>query len=280
MLVLSIQYLPLLEKREWLPLPCVRILCQNILMLSIGLLLVCFIAGLVNSVAGGGILIVFPALLATGMPPVTANATSNLISWPGALSSAYAYRAQLRKLPSKYLWLLLPCFLGAIAGAYFLEHTDNSEFTRAVPWLVLIAVILFTIQPLLHRRLANNLEHHRTAPLVVVGMALLPMSLYGGYFGAGFGFLMLAFLGFTHISNVHQINGLKNLASASITLVCTVYFGFTHLINWHYAPFMIIGSLLGGYIGARYAQRINQHTVHLCIIIIGLFVAAALFIHA
>jgi uncharacterized membrane protein YfcA len=249
-------------------------------MLSIGLLLVCFIAGLVNSVAGGGILVVFPALLAAGMPPITANATSNLVSWPGALSSAFAYRSHLRKLPRKYLWLLLPCFSGALAGAYFLEHTESSEFTRTVPWLVLIAVILFGLQPLLHRRLASNLEQHRTAPLVVVGLALLPMSMYGGYFGAGFGFLMLAFLGFTHISNFHQINGLKNMASASITLVCTVYFGVTHLIDWHYAPFMIVGSLLGGYVGAHYAQKINQHLVHLFIMALGVVVAAILFIHA
>jgi uncharacterized membrane protein YfcA len=247
-------------------------------MLSLGLFIACLLAGLVNSVAGGGIMVVFPALLAAGMPPITANATSNLISWPGALSSAYAYRAHLRKLPAKYLLLLIPCIFGALTGAILLEQTDSTEFAQAVPWLVLAAVCLFILQPFLHRHLAKNLQEHRKAPLFVIGLALLPMSVYGGYFGAGFGFLMLAFLGFTRITSMHQINGLKNLASASITLVCTIYFGVTGLIDWTYAPVMIAGSLIGGYVGAHWAQRVNQVFVHNFIVVLGLFVAAVLFI--
>jgi uncharacterized membrane protein YfcA len=247
-------------------------------MLSLGLFIACLIAGLVNSVAGGGILVVFPALLAAGLSPITANATSNLISWPGALSSAYGYRKKLRKLPAKYLLLLIPCFIGAIIGAYLLERTGSSQFTRDVPYLVLAAVGLFIFQPFLHRRLAGNLVKHRNAPLVIIGIALLPMAIYGGYFGAGFGFLMLAFLGFTRITSMHQINGLKNLASATITIVCTVYFGVTGLIDWHYAPVMITGSLFGGYLGARWAQKVNPRIVHNCIVALGLFVAVVLFV--
>lgn len=247
-------------------------------MLSIGLFITCFLAGLVNSVAGGGILVVFPALLAVGMPPVTANATSNLISWPGALSSAYGYRSHLRRLPRKYLLLLLPCVTGALIGSFLLIQTDSAQFEQIVPWLVLTAVGLFMVQPYLHHRLARNLTAHRTAPLVMIGIALLPMAVYGGYFGAGLGFLMLAFLGFTRLSDLHQINGLKNLASAVITLVCTVYFGLTGLIDWQYAPIMIIASALGGYIGARGAQHINKRVMHAFIIVLGLVLAAVLFI--
>ncbi len=247
-------------------------------MLSLGLFTACLFAGIVNSIAGGGIIVVFPALLAAGFPPITANATSNLISWPGALSSAYGYRSHLRKLPAKYLLLLIPCFVGALIGAMLLEKTDTSQFSRMVPYLVLAAVLLFVFQPFLHRHLANNLRVHRNAPLIVIGSALLPMAIYGGYFGAGFGFLMLAFLGFTRLTNVHQINGLKNLASATITLVCTAFFGVTGLIDWRYAPIMITGSFLGGYIGARWAQRVNPTFVHVLIIILGLLVAASLFV--
>jgi hypothetical protein len=235
-------------------------------------------AGMVNSVAGGGILVVFPALLAAGFPPIIANATSNLVSWPGALSSAYGYRAHLRKLPAKYLLLLIPCFVGAVYGAYLLTQTDSQQFEQAVPWLVLAAVLLFVFQPFLHRHLAGNLESHRNAPLVIIGLALLPMAVYGGYFGAGFGFLMLAFLGFTRITSLHQINGLKNLASATITIVCTVYFGVSGLINWEHAPAMIAGSLIGGYVGARCAQKIKPGLVHGFIVILGLIVSAALFL--
>ncbi|HEX8182802.1 MAG TPA: sulfite exporter TauE/SafE family protein [Candidatus Saccharimonadales bacterium] len=246
-------------------------------MLSIGLFVACLIAGMVNSVAGGGIMVVFPALLALGLPPLTANTTSNLISWPGALSSAYGYRAHLRKLPPKYLFLLVPCFVGSIIGSILLARTDSAEFSKIVPYLVLAAVLLFLVQPFLHRHLAHNLKAHRNAPIIIIGIALLPMSIYGGYFGAGFGFLMLAFLGFTRITSMHQINGLKNLASATITLVCTVYFGWKGLIDWQYAPIMITGSLLGGYFGARWAQRVNVAVVHYFVIVLGLALAGVLF---
>lgn len=247
-------------------------------MLSIGLFIICFLAGMVNSVAGGGILVVFPALLAAGMPPVTANATSHLISWPGALSSAFGYRKHLKKLPRKYALLLLPCVVGAAIGAYLLAHTDNSEFAKMVPWLVLVAVSLFIVQPFLHKRFEKNLAVHRTAPLVLVGVALLPMAIYGGYFGAGLGFIMLAFLSFTRLKNVHQINGLKNITTAAITLVCTIYFTAVGLIDWQYAPVMIAGSLIGGYVGARWALRVNPRLLHGLIIILGLSVAGVLFI--
>jgi hypothetical protein len=247
-------------------------------MLSLGLFIACVLAGMVNSVAGGGIFVVFPALLAAGLPPITANTTSNLVSWPGALSSAYGYRAHLRKLPRKYLLLLIPCLIGAVIGAVLLAQTDSSEFTKAVPWLVLLAVMLFIFQPFLHRHLERNLATHRNAPLIAIGLALLPMSIYGGYFGAGFGFLMLAFLGFTRITNLHQINGLKNLASATITIVCTIYFGLRGMIDWEFAPVMIVGSLIGGLVGAHFAQKIHEVVIHYFIIILGLVVAAALFL--
>ncbi|HSH55880.1 MAG TPA: sulfite exporter TauE/SafE family protein [Candidatus Limnocylindrales bacterium] len=246
-------------------------------MLLTAIFVASFFAGVVNSFAGGGIIILFPALLAAGLPAVTANATSNLSSWPGALTSAYGYRHYLAKLPRKYLLLLIPCFIGAVVGSWLLAHTNSTEFERAVPYLVLAAVLLFMFQPLLHSHLASNLKHHRTAPLVLIGVALIPMAIYGGYFGAGFGFIMLAFLGFTHITNLHQINGLNNLAGATISLVCTVYFSWIGLINWQYGNVLVVGSLLGGFVGSRIAQRLNPAYVHLGIVVLGLIVAGALF---
>ncbi len=247
-------------------------------MVTLGLFLACLLAGMVNAVAGGGIMVVFPALLAAGFPPIIANATSNLISWPGALSSAYGYRDHLRKLPPKYLLLLIPCFGGALLGSYLLTKTDSNQFTELVPYLVLLAVLLFIFQPFLHRHLAKNLRIHRSAPIIAVGLALIPMAIYGGYFGAGFGFLMLAFLSFTRIHDIHQINGLKNLASATITIVCTIYLGITGLIDWRYAPVMIVGSLIGGYLGARWAQHLKPAIVHSFIIVLGVVVTITLFI--
>ncbi len=237
-----------------------------------------FIAGIINSFAGGGIILLFPALLAAGLPPIAANATSNLSSWPGALSSAYGYRHYLNRLPRKYLLLLVPCFIGALVGSWLLTNTASPQFERLVPWLVLAAVLLFMFQPLLHSHLAGNLQHHRNAPLIVIGLALLPMAVYGGYFGAGFGFIMLAFLGFTRLTALHLINGLKNLAGPTISLVCTVYFGLAGLIDWRYGVVLMLGSLAGGYVGSRIAQRLNPAWVHLAIVVLGLIVAGVLFI--
>ncbi len=247
-------------------------------MLILAIFAASFVAGIINSFAGGGILLTFPTLLAAGLPPITANATSNLGSWPGALSSAYGYRHYLKSLPHKYWLLLVPCFIGALLGAYLLTNTNTEEFKAVVPWLVLSAVLLFMLQPFLHRHLARNLRAHRNAPLIIIGLALIPMSIYGGYFGAGFGFVMLAFLGFTRITDLHQINGLKNLAGATISLVCTVYFGLAGLIDWQYGAVLLVGSLAGGYVGAHIAQRLHPAAVHLGIIILGLFVTGVLFI--
>ncbi len=247
-------------------------------MLILAIFAASFAAGIINSFAGGGILLTFPALLMAGLPPITANATSNLGSWPGALSSAYGYRHYLKALPHKYWLLLVPCFVGALLGAYLLSHTDSREFEQIVPWLVLTAVILFMLQPFLHRHLARNLRAHRNAPLVIIAIALIPMSIYGGYFGAGFGFVMLAFLSFTRITDLHQINGLKNLAGATISLVCTVYFGIIGLIDWRFGVVLLAGSLAGGYVGSHIAQRLHPAAVHLGIIVLGLFVTGLLFI--
>jgi uncharacterized membrane protein YfcA len=247
-------------------------------MLELGLFLTCFLAGVVNSVAGGGILVVFPALLATGMAPITANATSFIVSWPGALSSAFGYRKYLRELPAKYLLLLIPCVTGAIIGAYMLTHTTHAEFSQAVPWLVLTAVGLFIFQPMLHKHFEGNLKEHKNAPLLIVGLALLPMSVYGGYFGAGFGFLMLAFLGLTSLTNLHQINGLKNLAGATIAIIGTIYFGASGLIDWRFVPVMVTGSLIGGFVGSHFAPKVNPRLVHNFIILLGLIVSFHLFI--
>ncbi len=247
-------------------------------MLETSLFFAAFLAGIVNSIAGGGMLLVFPALLASGLPPIVANATTNLAAWPGSLMSAWNYRKYLLKLPAKYMLLLIPCVFGALAGAVLLSNTGSDDFERYIPWLVLAAVLLFTFQPLLHWHVAINLRLHKNAPLVILGLALIPMAVYGGYFGAGFGFLMLAFLGFTRLHDLHQINGLKNLASASITIICTAYLGSSGLIAWNVAPALILGSILGGYVGSHIAQKLNPSHVHLGIVLIGFLFVSVLFI--
>jgi uncharacterized membrane protein YfcA len=241
-----------------------------------------FLAGLVvgfmNAVAGGGMLIGFPALIALGTPALMANAVGNVVTLPGQVTTAFGYRRYLRKVPKSYAWLILPLVVGSAIGALVLRNTSSHDFTRLVPGLVLFGVILFTIQPLLHFHLHRHLKGRaKTAlPLLLLGAALVPLSIYGGYFGAGYGIILLAFLGLTNLPDTHMMNAMKNVSAvfvAGTTIVCLWGSG---LINWRIGLIMGAGSALGGYLGARSAQRLSSHWLRVCIILIGIAAVAYL----
>ena len=245
---------------------------------DISLFLAGLVVGAMNAIAGGGLLIGFPVLLAAGLPAMVANVTANIVVLPGSLSSAYGYRKYLRKLNPHYLLLALPCALGAVIGALILRNTDSNDFQQLVPGLVLFAVILFAFQPYLHFHLHRHLRGRSKAikPLVIIGLALLPVAVYGGYFGAGFGFIMLAFLGFTRLHEMHRINGLKNLGSATVALASLAVLFSTNLIDWRTGLIMAVGATLGGYYGAKLTQKVSTHAIRIVVIIIGLGTAAHL----
>lgn len=242
------------------------------------LFLVGIAVGGMNAIAGGGMLLGFPVLLALGLPALTANITTNIIVLPGQLASAYGYRKYLRRVPRQYLWLLPPCAIGAAIGALILRHTSSSSFQNIVPGLILFAVVLFAFQPLLHfhlhRHLRSRIKNSHT--LIFIAMALIPLGIYGGYFGVGFGFVILAFLGFTSLNDVHKMNALKNLAAATIAIVAIISLFSTHLIDWHHGLVMAGGSMIGGYGGALLAQKVSSHKVRIAVIAIGLLTAVYL----
>ena len=246
------------------------------------LLFICGIAvGGMNAIAGGGMLLGFPALLFAGLPAIVANATTGLIVLPGQISAVYGYRAYLAKIPRRYLLLIIPTTLGAVIGATLLRHTSHEHFDRLVPLLILGAVVLFIFQPFLHqhtnRHIHGSKRHRdRWQPLLLLALAFVPISIYGGFFGAGFGFLMLAFLGFTPVHEIHRINALKNLLAIGIASGSLITLAGSHLIDWHHGAFMSAGCLIGGYVGARLAQRVPSHAVRITVIIIGLSAAAYL----
>jgi len=242
------------------------------------LFLVGIIVGGMNAIAGGGMLVGFPAMLAFGVSALNANATSAVIVLPGQIASAIGYRKYLRKTPKKYLWLLVPCLLGAPVGAYLLRHTSNSTFEEFVPGLILFAVGLFAFQPLLHRYLHNHMrsQSKRIKPLVVIGLCLFPVAAYGGYFGAGLGFIMLAFLGFTKIHDAHQMNAMKNVAATVMCVATLSVLAPSSLIDWHAGLLMAAGTTIGGFGGSRFAQRISSHGIRIVIIGIGIIAAAYL----
>lgn len=239
------------------------------------LVIVGFIVGAMNAIAGGGMLIGFPVLVALGVPPLTANATGNIITLPGQIASAFGYRAYLRKVPKIYLWLLAPLIIGGSLGALTLRTTSAQEFEKIVPILVLFGVALFTFQPLLHFHLHRHLKGRaKTAlPIVLLAIAMLPLSFYGGYFGAGYGFILLAFLGFTSLHDAHMINAMKNVSAIFISIVSMICLLSAHLIDWKTGLVMAIGTTAGGYIGARSAQKVSSHALRLAIIAVGLCAA-------
>ncbi len=245
------------------------------------LFLVGIVVGAMNAIAGGGMLLGFPVLLATGMPALVANATSNIIILPGQISSAYGYRKYLRRIPPKYLLLAIPCTIGALIGSYILRHTSFDHFEKLVPGLIIFAIALFTFQPFLHqhvhRHLHGPIKHRqRLQPLLLIGLALLPLSIYGGYFGAGFGFIMLAFLGFTKLHEIHQMNALKNVMAICIAAASIAVLFSAHLIDWRYGLFMAAGNLVGGYAGAVGAQKVSSHAIRIAVITMGVCTATYL----
>jgi uncharacterized membrane protein YfcA len=230
----------------------------------------------VNSVAGGGTLLTFPALIAAGLTPLTANATSTVALLPASLSSMLGYREELTGSRRWSAALAIPSLVGGGLGAVLLLHTSNATFNRIVPWLVLGATTLFLLQrPLL--RWIRGVEHvslsdeelgqRPPAPLMLAAQFLV--GVYGGYFGAGIGILMLATLGFMGFSNIHRMNGLKNWGAFCMNLVAAVIFAASGIVAWPVALSMAIGSIAGGYVGARAAQRLPQGVVRGVVTAVG-----------
>lgn len=231
--------------------------------------------GGMNAVAGGGGLVNFPTLLAVGLSAVGANATANVVTLPGQITSAWGYRKYLRTVPKQYVLLLLPCTAGAIIGAFILRNTSSKQFGNLVPGLIVIAVLLFALQPYLHLHIRRHLKSRvkRLKPLLFIGLALFPLSIYGGFFGAGLGFVVLALLGFTKLADIHQMNGMKNVAGVVIAAVDVVVLSHGPFINWHYGLVMAAGSAVGGYGGARVAQKFSTHVMRIIVIAIGIVTA-------
>jgi uncharacterized membrane protein YfcA len=243
-----------------------------------GLLLVfaaALLAGAVNSIAGGGTLLTFPALVWLGLPPISANATSTVALWPGSFGSMWAYRGQLHRTRRWLLWFTVPSVAGGVLGAQLLLHTSASGFDAIVPFLVLGATVLFVLQQPLSRRLARRAtEEHALAtalpplsPWVLAGQ--FAVAVYGGYFGAGIGILMLATLGAMGLSDIHRMNGIKNWGAMCINAVAAVTFAVSGIVTWPVAATMAVGGLAGGYGGARLALRVGQKWVRRAVVAIG-----------
>ncbi len=221
-----------------------------------------FLAGALNSVAGGGSFISFPALLFAGISPVVANATNTVGVWPGGVASAYAYRNDLEQPRAVLIALSAASFVGGGAGALLLLHTRESTFVRLIPWLLLLASAVFTAGGRVASELrARGVRGDGRFALAGTTLFQLVVSIYGGYFGAGMGILMLAALSMMGMTNIHAMNGLKTILSTLINGVAVVAFILAGAVAWGPAVVMIVGGIAGGFLGAKLARRVAPGTV-------------------
>jgi len=275
-----------------------------------------FAAGLINSIAGGGTLVSFPALLWTGRDPVLANATSTVALWPASLAGAYGFRREQKGGARLFLLFAAPSLAGGILGAVLLLRTPSHTFARLVPFLILFATLLLAVQEPLSRRLRGarregaRVDERRgagtderggagdrerggadaserggaahageTSRAWWVGALVFQffVGVYGGYFGAGIGILMLAALGLLGFTDIHRMNALKNLLALCINGVAALYFVASGAVIWADVLVMTLAAVAGGYSGARLAYRLGRRFVRLAVIAIGLAMSISLF---
>jgi len=240
-----------------------------------------FAAGLINSVAGGGTLVTFPTLVFLGLSPVMANATNTVAIWPGSLGGMWGYRREMREAETRMLLLVAPSLIGGLLGALLLQVTPAPLFKTLVPYLILFATVLFLLNEPVQRWLKGQSsaeEHHSGRWLAWATLFQLLVAVYGGYFGAGIGILMLAALGILGLTDIHQMNGLKNLFALCINGVAALYFIWAGMVYWPDVLVMAAGAIAGGYGGAGIARRIGRPTVRKIVIAIGFGMALSLFI--
>lgn len=227
-------------------------------------LLAAFVAGAMNSVAGGGSFISFPALLLAGVPAIGANATNNAAMWVGTIGSARGYREELKAHPTLLLPMVCASIAGSLIGACLLLLTPQALFERLIPWLMLFATLVFGLSSRLTRPSAEAPRH---APWQIAVQFLV--AIYGGYFGAGMGILMLAVLAFSGLPSFNAQNAIKNVLSVSINGAALVPFVLARIIDWRFAVPMAAIALLGGYFGARVFRRVPQRFARAIVIAVG-----------
>jgi len=242
--------------------------------------LAAFFAGGINSVAGGGTLITFPTLIWLGLAPIIANATNTVAIWPGTLGSIWGFRREIRELEPKLFLLAIPSTLGGAAGALLLRFTPPAVFSRLVPFLLLFATVLFTAQGPVQRRL--NISHHaihRSAGWLALAMAFqFFVGLYGGYFGAGIGIMMLSALGILGMKDILKMNALTSILGLCINGVAAVLFIVNHMVQWHYVFIMAVAAVIGGYGAAGIARRVGRTAVRRFVIAVGFAITVVMFI--
>jgi uncharacterized membrane protein YfcA len=238
------------------------------------------VAGAINSLAGGGGLVTFTLLMLV-VPPVTADATSAVALLTAYPTAVWGTRAQLAEVPRRWIWLLLiPSVLGGLLGALLLRSSGDRNFVVSVPWLVLIATLLILLRPKLvpQSSSSDHRQPHLSPVLQAVAVvSVFLVALYGGYFGAGIGILMISALSLMRLGEIRSVVALKNLLTGCLRGVAVVALVAEGLVDWRYGLPMAVGGLVGGYLGGMMSRRANRAVVRWSVIGIGFAVAAYYF---
>ncbi|MCR2827838.1 sulfite exporter TauE/SafE family protein [Microbacterium sp. zg.Y909] len=242
-------------------------------------------AGAINAIAGGGSLVTFPALLALGYPPVIANVTNTVAALPGYVGGAWGYRRELAGQRRRIIALSIVTVIGALVGSTLLLAGDESTFTAVVPWLVLASTLLLAAQPYLSALVARRTEAAaastpRAEPLRWAGVGQLGVAVYGGYFNAGLGIMMLGVLGVALRESLQRLNALKSVLSVVASAVSLVFFAVFAEVSWPAAGIMAVSGLLGGWLGAAVGRRLPVPVLRWSVVVFGLAVFVALLVDA
>ena len=230
-------------------------------------------AGAINAIAGGGTLLTFPVLLMCGTPPVLANATSTVGLVIGTAGSIVGFRGHLKAIRARLFQFIPICLVGASIGSWLLTQTSDDQFSKLIPFLVLFATVLFFLQGFLRKSATEG----RSKALWFSIVLQLPVAIYGAFFGAGIGILMLASFGFMGMTDIHEMNALKNVLGSLINVIAAVWFIAVGMVNWPQALALTAGALIGYYLGAHFSQRISPQRVRHLITIIGLVISVLMF---
>ncbi|MEU7480061.1 sulfite exporter TauE/SafE family protein [Lentzea sp. NPDC042327] len=224
-------------------------------------------AGGINTVVGSGTLVTFPVLLAVGYPPVVANVSNSLGLVPGSLSGAWGYREELKGQRSRIARLLPASILGGVVGAILLVTLPDKAFAAIVPVLIVIALVLVVIQPWLNRKLADRRGNGDGGVLLWLGV--FAAGIYGGYFGAAQGVLVMGMMGVLLNEHLQRMNALKNVLTAFVNLIAGVLFIFIADVAWEAVLLLAIGSVVGGQIGAKVGRKLSPTVLRGVIVVVG-----------
>jgi len=238
------------------------------------LILAALAAGVMNSVAGGGTLLTFPALMLS-VDSVVANGTSTVALLSGSVAGAWGFRQEVRASRRWFAILVTPCLVGGLIGTLLVTRLDKKYFEALVPWLILTAAMLFLLQPLIARWSGIGKEHAPPSRWTLLGVIAFQflVAIYGGYFGAGIGILMISSLSLMGLGDIHRVNGLKTVLAACINIVSAIAWIAERKVEWKFVLPMMAAAILGGYLGARFSRRLDKRVVRWLVIVIGFALA-------